>query len=482
MRMKKHVLRLWTVVWLLMALLPGAALALASPGGVPVVPNSSAALTTQIVYGGHSWYVIDTTGGHWYLFCTDIVRGDRYGLAESTNRHPYSGTPYGAGTDYTGSNLESMMKKVFQMDFTPAEQAAAVVRNLDGTTDAVPPKGALWPLSKAEADALYSQNNDLRKASTEDGVGDHWWMRSASGSYVWFADGSGDYYAQYTLPSDGSFGVRPGMWLDESKILLVSDAAGGKPSPAQDGALAAVSAPASNRYKLTVYGRHLDGLSATATEIPGGKLSIAYQGPSVFGGSIYLSALVKNAGGEITHYGRIKAIATPADCSGTASLSLPAGYAVVSDTVELFFEDYQGDEKTDVAGRSVAPQWFAPVTGVTLKPGRLSLSMAEPLSAVLTAAVIPADATDKTILWHSSDASVASVDAGGLVTAHSAGTATITAASPSGPSAACLVTVLGVSPVPQTGDAANPGLWLCGACLAGLAGAWALCRRRRADG
>lgn len=74
-------------------------------------------------------------------------------------------------------------------------------------------------------------------------------------------------------------------------------------------------------------------------------------------------------------------------------------------------------------------------------------------------------------MWHSSDASVASVNAGRVVTAHSTGTATSTAASPSGPSAACVVTVRGVSPVPQTGDAAAPGPWLCGASLAGLVGA-----------
>lgn len=39
----------------------------------------------------------------------------------------------------------------------------------------------------------------------------------------------------------------------------------------------------------------------------------------------------------------------------------------------------------------------------------------------LRATVVPADATDQAITWESTDSSVASVDAGGLVTAKAAG-------------------------------------------------------------
>ena len=50
----------------------------------------------------------------------------------------------------------------------------------------------------------------------------------------------------------------------------------------------------------------------------------------------------------------------------------------------------------------------------------------------LTATVAPDNATDKTVTWMTSDASVATVDDSGVVTAVGAGTATITATATNG--------------------------------------------------
>ncbi|MDE6562582.1 MAG: Ig-like domain-containing protein, partial [Muribaculaceae bacterium] len=80
-----------------------------------------------------------------------------------------------------------------------------------------------------------------------------------------------------------------------------------------------------------------------------------------------------------------------------------------------------------------------PVESITLSD--TSLSLIEGDTATLTAAVTPDDATDKTISWTSSDASVATVSANGEVTAVNAGTATITAATSNGMTATCTVTV-----------------------------------------
>ena len=66
-----------------------------------------------------------------------------------------------------------------------------------------------------------------------------------------------------------------------------------------------------------------------------------------------------------------------------------------------------------------------PVTSISLD--QTSLTMKSGDTVVLTATVGPANATDKTVSWSSSDGSVASVDANGKVTAGKAGTATITA-------------------------------------------------------
>lgn len=69
----------------------------------------------------------------------------------------------------------------------------------------------------------------------------------------------------------------------------------------------------------------------------------------------------------------------------------------------------------------------------------------------LTATVLPEDCDNKTVLWSSDNPSVATVDSNGLVTAHSVGTATITATTTDGSnlSTTCTVTLL---PVGVKGD------------------------------
>lgn len=81
-----------------------------------------------------------------------------------------------------------------------------------------------------------------------------------------------------------------------------------------------------------------------------------------------------------------------------------------------------------------------PVTGVKLNASAIELTLTETETALLTATVEPANATDKTVTWTSSDESVAVVSANGRVTAVAAGTATITASAGKA-SAKCAVTV-----------------------------------------
>lgn len=79
-----------------------------------------------------------------------------------------------------------------------------------------------------------------------------------------------------------------------------------------------------------------------------------------------------------------------------------------------------------------------PVTGITLDKTTLTLTVGQ--TANLTATVLPENAHDKTVVWQSSDTAVATISDAGLVTAISAGSATITAAA-GGKSATCTVTV-----------------------------------------
>lgn len=70
------------------------------------------------------------------------------------------------------------------------------------------------------------------------------------------------------------------------------------------------------------------------------------------------------------------------------------------------------------------------VTGVTVTPATTSLAVGA--NRQLTATVTPADATDKTGAWKSSDTSKATVSSTGLVTGVAAGSATITFTSSDG--------------------------------------------------
>ena len=82
-----------------------------------------------------------------------------------------------------------------------------------------------------------------------------------------------------------------------------------------------------------------------------------------------------------------------------------------------------------------------PVTGITLSSSSLSLEVGK--TQTLTATIQPADATDKSVTWTSSNTTVATVSTSGKVTAKAVGTCTVTCAAQdgSGVKAECKVTV-----------------------------------------
>jgi len=79
-----------------------------------------------------------------------------------------------------------------------------------------------------------------------------------------------------------------------------------------------------------------------------------------------------------------------------------------------------------------------PVTSVTIS--KSSLSMKKGDTATLTATVLPSDATDNTVTWSSSDATIVSVDQSGNLVARNGGNAVITATA-GNKSATCFVSV-----------------------------------------
>lgn len=112
-------------------------------------------------------------------------------------------------------------------------------------------------------------------------------------------------------------------------------------------------------------------------------------------------------------------------------------------TVTVTEEEKEEEETEDNVG----------VTGVTVDPPKASMAVGDILA--LTAAVIPADATNKNVSWQSDDPSVASVDNTGTVTAEAAGDATITVMTEDGGHTAyCFVKVTD-KPVKVTGISIN---------------------------
>uniref|UniRef100_UPI0011EFEAAB galactose-binding domain-containing protein n=1 Tax=Pareuzebyella sediminis TaxID=2607998 RepID=UPI0011EFEAAB len=95
-----------------------------------------------------------------------------------------------------------------------------------------------------------------------------------------------------------------------------------------------------------------------------------------------------------------------------------------------------------------------PVTGVAVSPA--TVTVAEGLAQQLTAAITPLDADDATVLWSSDDEAVATVDASGLVTGVSPGTATVTATTNDGGFTSSSSVTVEPAPVPVTGVAVSP--------------------------
>ena len=85
------------------------------------------------------------------------------------------------------------------------------------------------------------------------------------------------------------------------------------------------------------------------------------------------------------------------------------------------------------------------VSTVTLHAGAASIRTGETFT--FNATILPADATERTLTWTTSNANVATVNANGVVTAVGAGTATITATAPNNRIATAIVTVTYAHPV-----------------------------------
>ena len=86
-----------------------------------------------------------------------------------------------------------------------------------------------------------------------------------------------------------------------------------------------------------------------------------------------------------------------------------------------------------------------PITVSKITLNKTSLTLSKGKSSTLTATIKPANATNQTLTWTSSDSKIAKVDKNGKVTAVKNGTATITCKAANGKYATCKVTVKNIS-------------------------------------
>ena len=120
---------------------------------------------------------------------------------------------------------------------------------------------------------------------------------------------------------------------------------------------------------------------------------------------------------------------------------------------------------TITVANAKTPAVVVHVESVSLDKTELQLAVGE--NATLSAAITPENATNKNVTWSSDNETIATVDANGVVTAASPGSATITVTTADGgKTATCAVTV---SAQPQPAPSGGSGGGGCSAGLGALA-------------
>jgi hypothetical protein len=167
---------------------------------------------------------------------------------------------------------------------------------------------------------------------------------------------------------------------------------------------AACSSPTGTTSKISV-------TSVTVTPASETELGV--------GAKITLSATVSPADATdktVTWSSSDTAVATVNATTGEVT-----GKAAGTTTITATADGVSGTASITVVAAAAAP------TGVTVSPSTLVLVVGN--SSTLSASVMPANVSDRSVDWTSSDTDVAIVDSAGKVTAIGAGTATITATS-----------------------------------------------------
>ena len=183
-------------------------------------------------------------------------------------------------------------------------------------------------------------NENARVAKDNNDTAYGWWLRSPC--VFTFDAGCVNSFGRVSHNNaHHKYAARPAFNLDLNSVLFTSAAVGGKP----DGGLNTVPEYAGNEWKLTLKDNSRDGFSVSSAYMEGDSLKISYSGAKT-GENEYISVVIMDNNGSITHYGRSASNLTNAN--GVATIE---GMTAMQEGIMLyaFNEQYNGDNMTDYA-------------------------------------------------------------------------------------------------------------------------------------
>ena len=195
-------------------------------------------------------------------------------------------------------------------------------------------------LSAEEADKIYFESMDERKAKYNGEVKE-WWLRSYSSSNPSIVNKNGEVNEGSAFYSKAA---RPAFNLEKSKVMYISPAEDGK-NKNEVGALEKVASTNTTEWKLTLKDSARGSFTASKSKQHGMEVTINYDNAKT-GTNEYLSAVVTDKSNtEIKYYGRIEKLENGNE-NGTVEIDLNGKFED-GDKLFVFNEQYNGDKKTD---------------------------------------------------------------------------------------------------------------------------------------
>ncbi|MBD0258048.1 MAG: Ig-like domain-containing protein, partial [Cytophagales bacterium] len=135
-------------------------------------------------------------------------------------------------------------------------------------------------------------------------------------------------------------------------------------------------------------------------------------------------------------------------------LPVPSQYGAISNTIRDIIQQTVWETVTGNSSWTGVSSGTVNVTGVSVSPTNLSLTLNQ--TGQLTPTISPANASNKNVSWSSSNTAVATVSATGVVTGVSAGSATITVTTQDGGRTATASVTVSSTGVAVTGVSVSP--------------------------